>query len=209
MRFLVVTLCCFVGPPIVRADSTEDAAIKVIKQLGGQIKQNGEVVDLSRTQVTDAELKELAALKNLATLNLSETWWVTGAGIKELAALKNLTTLDLCGLASNDSTPGGVRKPLLNDDGVKELATLRNLRSLVLAWTSVTPAGLKAVAALKNLTILNLSCSDVTDAGLKELATLRNLATLHLAYTVVTDAGLKELAALKNLTTLNLSRARV
>ena len=36
MRLLVVTLCCFVAPPIVRADRTEDAAIKAIKPLGGK-----------------------------------------------------------------------------------------------------------------------------------------------------------------------------
>ena len=44
--------------------------------------------------MTDAGLKELAALKNLTTLDLSDTE-VTDAGLKELAALKNLTTLDL------------------------------------------------------------------------------------------------------------------
>ena len=94
MRLLVVTLCCFVAPPIVRADPTEDAAIKTIKQLHGRVEQDGKFVDLSSTQVTDAELKELAALKNLTTLDLSDTR-VTDAGMKELAALKNLTTLDL------------------------------------------------------------------------------------------------------------------
>ena len=36
MRLLLVTLCCFVAPPIVRADPTEDAAIKAIKQLHGK-----------------------------------------------------------------------------------------------------------------------------------------------------------------------------
>ena len=35
--------------------------------------------------MTDAGLKELAALKNLTTLNLSDTQ-VTDAGLKELAA---------------------------------------------------------------------------------------------------------------------------
>ena len=44
--------------------------------------------------MTDAGLKELAALKNLTTLYLSGSD-VTDAGLKELAALKNLTTLDL------------------------------------------------------------------------------------------------------------------
>ena len=46
--------------------------------------------------LNDAGLKELAALKNLTTLNLSHTN-VTDAGLKELAALKNLTTLNLSG----------------------------------------------------------------------------------------------------------------
>ena len=94
MRLLVVTLCCFVAPPIVRADFTDDAAIKAIKQLHGTIDQNGRVVDLSCTEVTDAELKKLAAFKNLTTLDLSWTR-VTNAGMKELAALTNLTNLDL------------------------------------------------------------------------------------------------------------------
>ena len=61
MRFLVVTLCCFVAPPIVRADATEDAVIKAIKRLAGRVEQNGKVVGLLSTHVTDAELKELAA----------------------------------------------------------------------------------------------------------------------------------------------------
>jgi hypothetical protein len=55
MRLLVVTLCCFVASPIVRADPTEDAAIKVIKQLGGKVEQNGSwfpEVDKIRKTVT-------------------------------------------------------------------------------------------------------------------------------------------------------------
>ena len=41
MRFLVVTLCCSVAPAIVRADPTEDAVIKAIKQLRREeIEQN-------------------------------------------------------------------------------------------------------------------------------------------------------------------------
>ena len=73
MRLLVIALCCFLAPPIVRADSTEDAAIKARDQLRGRVEENGEVVDLSRTEATDADLQELAALKNLTTLDLSGT----------------------------------------------------------------------------------------------------------------------------------------
>ena len=44
--------------------------------------------------MTDAGLKELAGLKSLQTLNLSNTK-VTDAGLKELAGLKSLQALDL------------------------------------------------------------------------------------------------------------------
>ncbi len=229
----VVMLCCFVAPPIVRADPTEDAAIKAIKQLGGKVEQNGKVVDLSSTQVTDAELKELAALKDLTTLDLSETrvtdaglkelaalkdlttlnlsrTRVRGAGLKELAALKNLTTLYLRGPGPyRVGAPAADREPSLNDAGLKELAALKDLTTLDLTYTNVTDAGLKELAALENLTNLDLTWTNVTDAGLKELAALEKLTNLDLTWTNVTDAGLKELATLKNLTTLDLSSTNV
>ena len=84
MRLLVVTLCCFVATPIVRADPTEDAVIDAIKQRGGMVEQFGKVVGLSYTQVTNVQIKELAALKNLTALDLSETT-VTGVGLKSSA----------------------------------------------------------------------------------------------------------------------------
>ena len=57
--------------------------------------------------VTDTGLKELAALKNLTALDLSDTR-VTDAGVKELASLKKLTTLT-------------VHFTKVTDTGVKEL----------------------------------------------------------------------------------------
>jgi hypothetical protein len=44
--------------------------------------------------ITDAELKELAGLKNLQALNLGGTQ-VAGAGLKELPGLKSLQWLNL------------------------------------------------------------------------------------------------------------------
>ena len=49
---------------------------------------------LWETQITDAGLKHLAALKNLQNLDLNGTQ-VTDAGLKELAGCKNLHSLDL------------------------------------------------------------------------------------------------------------------
>ena len=45
--------------------------------------------------MTDAGLKELAALKGLQSLLISNCPGVTDAGLKELAALKGLQTLNL------------------------------------------------------------------------------------------------------------------
>ncbi len=61
-------------------------------------------LDLSKTLVTDAGLKELAHLKNLTALDLSWTK-VTDAGLNELAGLNGLTTLNL---SNTPVTRGGV-----------------------------------------------------------------------------------------------------
>jgi internalin A len=79
----------------------EDKAVSLVEKLGGKATRDEKApgkpvvkVNLRGTQVTDAGLKELAALKNLTTLDLNLTQ-VTDAGLKELATLKNLTTLEL------------------------------------------------------------------------------------------------------------------
>ena len=77
--------------------------------------------------VTDAGLKELAALKNLTTLDLGGTQ-VAGAGLKELATLTSLTTLRLWGTQVTDA-------------GLKGLAALTSLTDLDLRGTLVTDAG--------------------------------------------------------------------
>ena len=90
--------------------------------------------------MTDAGLKELKHLKQLASLNLNGTG-VTDAGLKELADLKQLTTLDL------QSSP-------VTDAGLKELKDLKQLTSLYLGGTKVTGEGAKELqAALPKLKI--------------------------------------------------------
>ena len=85
------------------ADDAEDQAVKTIEKLGGKVVRDDKdpakpvvAVDLAFTVVTDADLKELPALKGLQTLNLCATK-MTDAGLEELAALKGLQTLNLQG----------------------------------------------------------------------------------------------------------------
>lgn len=86
-------------------------------------------LDLSFTQVTDAELKGLAGLKNLQTLDLSVSQ-VPIAGLKELGGLTNLQRVVL----SNSQ---------VTDAGLKELTGLKNLQWLGLLETQVTDAGVR------------------------------------------------------------------
>jgi hypothetical protein len=121
----------------------------------GKLPGVGVPFDLGFYSISDAELKNLAGLKNLSGLYLAETQ-VTDLGLKELAGLKNLSTLVLM-------------RTKVTDKGLKELAGLENLTTLVLNNLPVTNAGLKELAGLKNLSVLGLSSTKVTDEGVKEL----------------------------------------
>ena len=129
MRLLVVMLCAFVVPSVVRADPADDAAVKAVERLGGKVAQNGEVVSLADTEVTDAGLKQLAAFKGLTYLHLGRTK-VSDAGLKELAVLQSLTTLNLSFTKVTDA-------------GLKELAGIKGLGLLGLENTKVTDTGVK------------------------------------------------------------------
>lgn len=73
-----------------RADDAEDKAVAFVAKLGGKVTRDEKApgkpvttLNLSLGGVTDADLKELATLKNLTYLDLSHTA-VTDAGLKEL-----------------------------------------------------------------------------------------------------------------------------
>ncbi|HYH65902.1 MAG TPA: leucine-rich repeat domain-containing protein [Urbifossiella sp.] len=132
-----------------------------------------------------ADAAPLAALTNLTTLDLADTW-VTDAA--PLAALANLTDLNLSSTGVTDAAP---------------LTALTNLTDLKLAYTGVTDAA--PLAALTNLTTLSLNSTRVTDVA--PLAALANLIDLDLGHTGVTNAA--PLAALTNLTYLILNYTKV
>jgi len=157
-----IGLVLLLAVEVVRADEAEDRAVRAIKGLGGSITRKDKTpgspvigLRLWGPEIRDAELKELAFLKQLQSLNLSFTK-VTGAELKNLAGLKQLQSLDLCGTQVTDA-------------GLKELTVLKHLQTLDLNWTSVSDAGLKELATLKHLTSLELSGTQVTAAGLEEL----------------------------------------
>ena len=107
-------------PGNARADDAEDKAVAFFEKLGGKVTRDDKIpgkpvtgVNLYRTHVTDAGLKELAALKKLTSLGLNRTK-VTDAGLKELAPLKNLKLLILGGTNVTDAGMKELRKALPN-----------------------------------------------------------------------------------------------
>ncbi len=141
--------------------AAQDKSVAFVLGLKGKVKKTNHAVvevDLSFKPVTDAELKELTAMKNLAVLNLAYTQ-VTDSGLKELAAFKNLTTLSLRGTKVT-----GV--------GFRALAPLKSFTTLDLRATPVTDAGLREIAMIKSLTSLDIIAILGTVDGVKDLQRL-------------------------------------
>jgi uncharacterized membrane protein len=97
-------------------------------------------LDLSRTAVTDAGLKAVAAMPNLEHLDLRETA-VGDAGVAALAPLANLRTLGLYGTA-------------VSDEGLPSIQRLAGVTRLYVGGTRVTDSGVAALRkARKDLSV--------------------------------------------------------
>jgi hypothetical protein len=132
------------------------------------------VVQLTGTQVTDADLAHLHGLTGLQALTLSSTR-VTDIGLAHLHGLTGLQVLNLDGSHVTDA-------------GLAHLNGLMGLEELHLGY--VTDAGLAQLRGLTGLRRLNLIGSQVTDAGLAHLQGLTGLERLDVEATQVTYAGL-------------------
>ena len=187
------------------------------------IPNGGFGLDLTLTQATDANLKEVAKFQQLTKLYLFGCSQITDTGLKEVANLKKLTSLNLGGTKITDAglkelaqlehlSELNLYSCQITDVGLKEVARLKKLISLGLDGTKITDAGLKELVQLEQLTGLNLfGCKKITNVGLKEIAKLHKLTLLDMAGPFgngaqITDAGLKDLAKLQQLTRLGLPR---
>lgn len=152
-------------------------------------------IELSRTQITDGFLKQLAPHKeSLATLYLNETR-IGDATLGDISAFENLFSLSL-------------KKTDISDKGLKFLKKCRQLCALELSHTKITGAGLKDLAGMKELRSLFLNASKIDDEGMKHLEKF-NLNTLEIANTQIGDEGLKSITACGTLISLNLRGTKV
>lgn len=152
-------------------------------------------VNLSHCSANDADLAELACLRNLEQLDL-QGCRVTDAGLKGLRGMLRLWKLSL------ESTS-------ITDAGLVELAHLTGLRDLNLSRTAVSDAGLQHLVGLTALSQLYLAETQVTDASMAILTRLPRLRDLSLLTTCVGDGGLLALAGLPELESVVVSDTAV
>ena len=142
----------------VAADEFADA-VSAIKGMGGSVRSIGDEWEVDfhvrGRELTNEGLVHVAALKNVAWLNLSNTK-ITGAGLVHLQGLDKLRSLHL-------------EKTEIGDEGIKHLAGLTNLEYLNLYATKVTDKSLEQLAGAKKLRRLYVWQTDVTDAGVARL----------------------------------------
>jgi len=136
-------------------------------------------LNLEKTSVTDAGMKEVGRCTGLISLYVSWTG-VTDAGLAELKNLKRLENLRLNELD-------------VTDPGLVHLQAYPQLRNLSLYRTRVTDAGMVHLKDLFFLEHLSLDQTAVTDLGLRPLARLTNLSYLTVWESKVTDAGVREI----------------
>lgn len=125
--------------------------------------------------ITDAGVANLAGLKQLRELDLSNTE-VSDQGLAVIAQLPRLETLQLAGTK-------------ITDEGVAQLAGLKHLRELNLAFNEGISD--KSVASLSglNLRVLNLYGTQLGDAGLLGLCDMSQLESLYINGTQVSPAA--------------------
>lgn len=115
--FLACALALSLAGPLL-ADDAEDKAAKAVEDLGGKVVRDDKApgkpvvqVSLAGSDVTDADLKSLAGVKNLQQLDLNETK-ITDAGLKDLAGFKELHLLRLAFTKTTDAGIADLEKAL-------------------------------------------------------------------------------------------------
>jgi internalin A len=184
--------------------------------------------ELSGLEVSDSDLRHLAALPNLREVKI-DARNLTEEGVAHLRGLKLVEKLTFMG----DPTvrqPGEERAyPNLWDilaewhrlqelslygidfgeDDVRKLAPLPNLKRFDFDGEPLTESGVNGIASLTSLEKLSLSFSDVDDRGLKPLGRLTNLRKVQLEKTNVVGPGLAHLATLSELESLDLFGCKI
>lgn len=116
---------------------------------------------LEGTLVSDADIREFVALKDLRQVRISSADGLTERGISELSALPNLENLSLQHLKQ------------LSNRGVAAIAKIQTLKQLSLWYCEqVDDRAVPDLGQLKSLTKLSVGGAKISEDGRKQLRTL-------------------------------------
>lgn len=167
-----------------------------ITDAGGTYTQNGAGqitgVNFRASWVTDADMRKLAKLPALTSLDLSLTR-VTDQGMQELRALPGIVELNLR------------FAEYVTDEGLAAIKNWKKLKRLVLHGTKVSDTSLEHIAGISTLEALDLGSVMLTDVALERLTVLPNLKALTIGGNELGDAGLQALRQMPGLRYLDLS----
>ena len=116
--------------------------------------------------VSDDLLAELAELKGLKILNLSQNE-ITGAGVEHLTRLKHLEDLDLA-------------YTKVGDDDLGPLGEIRSLKRLDLSHNRLSGRGFHCLEPLENLETLCLVATPLRDGALEKIRKLPSLTMCNI-----------------------------
>ncbi|HUS07472.1 MAG TPA: hypothetical protein VMZ52_14290 [Bryobacteraceae bacterium] len=148
-------------------------------------------VNLRSSWIEDSDLLQLAGLKSLTELDLSETR-ITDIGFQALKSLTNVSRINL------------YYSEQIGDGALAAMKGWKQLRSVNLRGTKVTDAGLVHLAGLP-IETLDVGYSLFTDNGFDALVNLPKLKYLAAGGNKITDTGLNSLRLLTSLTELDVS----
>jgi imidazolonepropionase-like amidohydrolase len=163
--------------------SERQKAIAAIEALGGKIQYNAEKaavkVDLNNAKISNEDLKNLAPLAELETLDLR----ITPVGDEGMAHLRNLKKLKFLNLFRTN----------LSEKGLAELRDLTQLETLLIGGTRVTDEGLKHLENFSKLRKVSVFRTGVSDAGLKHFEKLPSLEVLLIGESKISAEGARRL----------------
>ncbi len=189
------------------------------KELGGLNQL--EVLNLSRVELEDEDLKSFIQWPRLRSLGLRMDLLSDGETLSELQSLPQLASLHiewppiegmalkkLQGLPKLVDFEGYVPLPEPSGDGLFP-PRWDNLEKLDLRSTTVTDKFLASVKHLKNLKSLRLCYANLDDTRLHQLSGLKNLTHVDLSHGRIDVQVMKDLIELKQLRDLDLSMNRL
>lgn len=153
-------------------------------------------IGLEGTAITDAGLRQLAALKHdTRSLGLVSTK-ITGAGFDAFAG-RAVSILNLGGCP-------------ISREGWTHLGELKSISSLYVGGTKLSDETLAALVNRQpNLLILDVFGNPITDAALEPVSRMPRLERLYIYNTGITDAGLAHLEKIKTLVSLRASATKI